>query len=227
MVNKENTEHSPGFASCAIPEVKTCNMVDNSYTGVSTRYAHNEAEHWYALRTTYGREKLAYEYILNKGGKAFYPTIRVTKEISGKRKVVEESRLPNIFFAYGTENKIKEFVYDNIHLPFLRFYYHYFRQGGNRVKEPMIIPNRQMESLMIICKAESENIIISSKTIEKFAKGQPVRITEGKFKGVMGRVARYQGQQRVAVEIEGLMTVITAYVPSAFLKYEDQLAEKQ
>ena len=84
-----------------------------------------------------------------------------------------------------------------------------------------------MESLMIICKAESENIIISSKTIEKFAKGQPVRITEGKFKGVMGRVARYQGQQRVAVEIEGLMTVITAYVPSAFLKYEDQSAEKQ
>ena len=125
--------------------------------------------------------------------------------------------MPNIFFAYGTENKIKEFVYDNIHLPFLRFYYHYFRQGVNRVKEPMIIPNRQMESLMIICKAESDNIIISSKTIEKFAKGQPVRITEGKFKGVMGRVARYQGQQRVAVEIEGLMTVITAYVPSAFL----------
>lgn len=221
MVRNESTEHCPGFASCAIPEVKAGNMVENSHTGVSTRCALDEKEHWYALRTTYGRERQAYEYIVNNGGKAFYPTIRVTKEISGKRKVMEESRLPNIFFAYGTEKQIQDFVYDNVHLPFLRFYYRYFRQGANKVKEPMIIPDRQMDSLMIICKADAEDIIISSKAIEKFTKGQLVRITEGKFNGVVGRVARYQGQQRVAVEIDGLMTVITAYVPSAFLKYEE------
>ena len=42
-----------------------------------------------------------------------------------------------------------------------------------------------------------------------------VRIIDGKFKGVVGRVARYQGQQRVGIVIDGMLTVATAYVPTA------------
>lgn len=178
-------------------------------------------KHWFALRTTYGREKQAYDYIINNGGEAYYPTITVTKEINGKRKTITESRLPNIFFAYGTIEQMKTFVYDNVHLPFLRFYYHYFNRDGVRVKEPLIVPQQQMQSLKIICQSEAEDIIISSGEVKKFTNGQMVRITDGKFKGVVGRVARYQGQQRVAVLIEGLVTVITAYVPSAFLETEE------
>lgn len=45
-----------------------------------------------------------------------------------------------------------------------------------------------------------------------------VRITDGKFKGVVGRVAKYKGQLRVGVVIEGMMTVATAYVPRGFLE---------
>ena len=77
---------------------------------------------WYALRCTYGREKTAYEYMVAKGVTAFYPTQTIVKLINGKRKIVTESLLPNIFFAYGTFDLIKSFVYDNVNLPFLRFY---------------------------------------------------------------------------------------------------------
>ena len=38
------------------------------------------------------------------------------------------------------------------------------------------------------------------------------------FKGIIGKVARYHGQQRVAIIIEGLLTVASAYVPNAFLE---------
>ena len=54
--------------------------------------------------------------------------------------------------------------------------------------------------------------------IQKFQAGQTVRVIDGVFKGVVGKVARYHGQQRVAVVIDGLLTVATAYVPSAFLE---------
>lgn len=47
-----------------------------------------------------------------RGITAFYPTIDTVKLINGKRKVVTESRLPNIFFAYGTEEQLKLFVYE-------------------------------------------------------------------------------------------------------------------
>ena len=50
-----------------------------------------------------------------------------------------------------------------------------------------------------------------------YKSGDVVRVTDGDFKGVTGRVARVSGQQRVVVELEGLCLVATAYVPSGFL----------
>ena len=212
-----------GFTADVLPAVLLSQQAENLQRGVSTRNVPTptniqELPHWYALRTTYGQEKKAYEYIINHQGTAFYPTITVTKRIKGKRKAVTESRLPNIFFAYGTFEDIKLFVYDNVNLPYLRFYYRYFFTGSRRDKEPLIVPDRQMESLKIICSAEDEDVIVSTNDIPKFQVGQLVRITDGSFAGVEGRVARFQGQQRVAVQIDGLFTIITAYIPKGFLE---------
>lgn len=75
-----------------------------------------------------------------------------------------------------------------------------------------------MNSLKIICAADSDDIVATTENIERFQSGQKVRIVEGRFKGVVGIVARYNSQQRVGVVIDGLMTVCTAYVPSAFIE---------
>ena len=216
-----------GLTSNALPEAQSTISAESSQTGVSTKNAllptkpkaQREADipHWYTLRTTYGREKKAYDYLTAKGITAFYPTTNVVKLIKGKRKVVTESRLPNIFFAYGTEKQIKTFVYDNVNLPYLRFYYRHFHVGRRIDKTPLIVPDDQLDSLRIICSADSDNTIVSSVEVPKFEKGQLVKVIDGTFKGVIGRVARWQGQQRVAVVVDDLVTVITAYVPSAFL----------
>ena len=153
-----------------------------------------------------------------KGITAFYPTTDTVKLIKGKRKVVTESRLPNIFFAYGTEEQLKSFVYDNVNLPFLRFYYRHVHVGRRIEKIPMIVPDYQMDSLKIICASDADNTIVSLVEVPKFEKGQLVRVTDGAFKGVIGRVARWQGQQRVGVVVDELVTVVTAYVPSAFIE---------
>ena len=136
----------------------------------------------------------------------------------GKRKVVTESRLPNIFFAYGTEEQLKSFVYDNVNLPFLRFYYRHVHVGRRIEKIPLIVPDYQMDSLKIICAADADNTIVSLGEVPKFEKGQLVKVIDGVFKGVVGRVTRWQGQQRVGVVVDELVTVCTAYVPSAFLE---------
>ena len=221
--NKEEQDYSYiGFASNVLPEARC------SKTGVSTRSAlistktvtdiqKEDIPHWYALRATYGREKKAYDYIISQNGKAFYPTICQMKLINGKKKSVELSRLPNMLFAYGTEKEIQALVYDNVNLTYLRFYYRHRHEGVRIIKEPLVIPDNQIESLKIICASESEDVIVIPENITKFKSGDMVRIVEGKFAGVMGRVARYHGQQRVAVIIDGLLTIATAYIPSAFL----------
>ena len=217
-----------GLTSNALPEAQSTISAESSQTGVSTKNAllptkpkvQREADtpHWYALRTTYGREKKAYDYLTAKGITAFYPTTNVVKLIKGKRKNVTESRLPNIFFAYGTEEQLKEYVYDNVNLPFLRFYYRHYHEGSKIKKTPLIVPDNQMESLKIICAADADNTFVSLVKVPKFEKGQLVKVIDGTFKGVTGKVARWHGQQRVAVIVDGLVTVCTAYVPSAFLE---------
>ena len=217
-----------GLTSNALPEAQSTVAAESSQTGVSTRYAHiatkpqiqkeEEFSHWYALRTTYGREKKAYDYLTAKGITAFYPTTNVVKLIKGKRKVVTESRLPNIFFAYGTEEQLKSFVYDNVNLPFLRFYYRHIHVGRRIEKTPLIVPDYQMESLKIICAADADNTIVSLVEIPKFEKGQLVKVIDGAFNGVTGRVARWQGQLRVGICIEEIGTIATAYIPHTFMK---------
>ena len=217
-----------GLTSNALPEAQSTISAESSQTGVSTKNAllptkpkvQREADipHWYALRTTYGREKKAYDYLTAKGITAFYPTTNVVKLIKGKRKNVTESRLPNIFFAYGTEEQLKEYVFDNVNLPFLRFYYRHYHEGSKIKKTPLIVPDNQMDSLKIICAADADNTFVSLVKVPKFEKGQLVKVTDGVFKGVVGRVARWQGQQRVGVVVDDLVTMVTAYIPSAFLQ---------
>ena len=216
-----------GLTSNVLPEVQTANFPENSDTGVSTKNTLSDSpeqqnckvqSHWYALRTTYGRERKAYDYLISKGVKAFLPTITNTKIEKGKRKTIVESRLPNIFFAYGTEDEIKTYVYDNVNLPFLRFYYRHLHEDRKLKRIPLIVPDCQIDSLKIICESEADDIIVSATEIEKFEVGQKVRVIDGAFKGVVGIVARYQGQQRVGVSVDGLMTFVTAYIPSAFIE---------
>lgn len=224
------TAPSTGLTSDVLLEAQQPDLAQSSQTGVSTRNAQSSAKslatikrpqserHWYALRATYGKEKTAYEYIINNGGTAYYPTITVDKLIKGRICTVEVSRIPNIFFAYGTEREVSKFVYDNSHLPFLRFYYRHYLVGAEKFREPLIVPDRQMRSLRIVCEAEGEDTIVTSENVPKFRTGQCVRITAGTFTGMEGIVARYKGQQRVGVVIDNVVTAITAYIPSGMME---------
>ena len=228
---------STGLTPDALPEVPQPVLAENSQTGVSTKNAQpvtdvktplktikrkpKEVPHWYALRVTYGREKKAYDYLVGKHVEAYYPTIKTVKEVNGKRKNVEESRLPNIFFARGTEEEIKSFVYDNINLPYLRFYYKHTHTGARIMKTPLIVPDNQIKSLQIICEKEGSDTLVLQEEVTKFKQGEKVKIIEGNFAGVTGIVARYRGQQRVGLVIDGLLTAVTAYIPSAFLQAID------
>lgn len=162
-------------------ELKHRGTTKNALSGTGNDHSSaskTEDSHWYALRTTYGREKKAYDYI-----KVKVELLSIVRLVDGKRKTVEESRLPNIFFAYGTEEEIKSFVYDNVNLPYLRFYYRYFHISKKVEKEPLIVSNNQIESLRIICKADADDIIVSIDEVQKFQKGQAVRILKGNSRG--------------------------------------------
>lgn len=209
-----------GVTPNALPEVLTPLEEKNSHTGVSTRNAPiktikrkpkpDAIPHWYVIRCTYGRERKAYDLFTKNGIEAFYPTITKTNTINGKTKEVVESRIPNILFAYGSFDQLKEYVFDNHEdTKYLRFYYNLHHDG---TKEPLVIPQWQMISLMKICEAEAEDKHLEPFVVEKFKVGQLVRVKDGPFAGVEGIVKRYKGQQRIGIVVDGLFTITTAYI---------------
>lgn len=214
---------SIGLAPSVLPEARCGISTTGSHTGVSTNYARQTPkitppESWFVLRATYGRERKAFDYLASHNIEVFLPTTVIVRKVGGKRYTIEESLIPNTLFAYGSEAQIKSFVYDNVNLPFLRFFYDTSKRDAHQRPLPLVVPDVQMRSFMIICRNRESNVLFEPSSVGKFVNGQDVLITDGAFKGVVGKVARYRGQQRVGVVIDGVLTAVTAYVPTAFIR---------
>ena len=89
--------------------------------------------------------------------------------------------------------------------------------GKSGIK-PLIVPDDQMESFLKWYETEDENKMFISDTESDISKGDKVKIISGKFTGFSGFVCRVKRQTRVGVTINGFGTIVTAYVPKAFLQ---------
>ncbi len=120
--------------------------------------------------------------------------------------------------TYGRE-ELKTFVYDNVNLPLPLFLLSSHTHLDSKiVKVPLVVPDNQINSQKIVCAADSDDIVASTEEVAKFKVGQKVRITDEKFKGLRGNIARYQSLRRVGITINGLLMVCTVYVQSAFVE---------
>ena len=191
----------------------------SSQTGVSVEYVPNPNHEWFVVRASYGREQKASDYMVDHGTLTFLPRHIVNRMVNGKRVRVEEPLVPNILFAYTSREKADEYVKDTPQLSFLTYYYDHFRleEGKN---PPLVVPNIEMRNFVLATTANSAHVRVVQPDQCHFKSGDIVKVIDGPFVGVRGRVARVAGQQRVVVTVKGLCSVATAYVPSAFLQID-------
>ena len=74
-----------------------------------------------------------------------------------------------------------------------------------------------MENFIIATCNNNEHLKFVDESQCHFRGGEIVKVVEGLFKGVEGKVARVSGQQRVIVSLSQVGLVSTAYIPTAFL----------
>ena len=170
------------------------------------------------LRASYGREYKASDYIVEDDTFVYIAKHYVLKSINGKQKKVLEPLIPNLLFVYTTKDKIKEYVENTPGLSYLTFYYNHFELDDNQKNPPLTVSCKEMENFIIATCNKSEHLKFVEKEQCHFKGGEIVRVVDGMFKGVEGRVARVSGQQRVIVTIANVGLVSTAYVPTAFLQ---------
>ena len=153
----------------------------------------------------------------------------VKKEINGKKKLVQQPLLPNLVFAYMTYEQSLEFVKEPAKTAgFLKYYTDKTKpiEPDTQLNPPITNPDDRMKSFINVVDTKNENIMAASKDRCHFKSGDYFKVVCGDFKGVVGQVVRAAGQQRIAVELNGIGYVLTAYIPSDFMEnIEDDLIE--
>ena len=193
----------------------------SSKTGVSVRYVEEPEKSWYVLRASYGREDKASDYIVEDGTFVYIAKRYARKSISGKSKRVLETLIPNLIFVYTTSEKAEEYVKKTPVLSFLTYYYNHFQKNKQQKNPPLTIPCKEMENFILATCSKNEHLMFVNKEQCHFKGGETVKVIDGMFKGVEGRVARVSGQQRVIVSLTMMGLVSTAYIPTAFLQTKE------
>lgn len=180
-----------------------------------------ETEEWFVMRPTYGRAKKAMAFLHEQGIETYYPTrIYKQKKRVGENVVVSTEEKPlmrNFLFVRACRSVLIDLV-KSVRMPFLTPYYNHFSANEFGRNPYLTVMQRDFDAFKLIVETENENILLADASLQKFKSGQPVCVTDGPFKGVVGRVLRYKGQQRVFVHLQGVCLVATAYVPTAYLK---------
>ena len=203
-----------GLTSNVLPEAQ------RSQTGVSSDYVQKADHEWFVLRVTYNRTQKACDIISTANVQSYMPMHYVIKKEIGKKKRMLQPLLPNLFFVYATRETVNSIIKKKgEETSVLKFYLDKTKPLEDNGKHPpLTIPFTSMTNFIKATSTDSEHVRIVSAEQCHYKSGDIVKVIDGEFKGVTGRVARIAGQQRVVVEISGLCLVATAYIPNGFLE---------
>lgn len=191
-----------------------------SQTGATSEYVQKPNHYWFVLRVTFNRTQKAYDIISKAKVQYYMPMHYVIKKEIGKKKRTLQPLLPNLFFVYATREAINSIIKKKgDETSVLKFYLDKTKPLEENDKHPpLTIPFTSMTNFIKATSTDNEHVRIVSSEQCHYKTGDIVKVIDGEFKGVTGRVARIAGQQRVVVEILGLCLVATAYIPSRFIE---------
>ena len=210
-IRRGNEPQRFGLTATAIPEA------NGSQTGVSVENAQSETKQWYVLRVSYGRAEKANELLKAKGIETHLPRHTTYKGVNGKRIKQRLPLLPNFLFAKTTLSVLEQFLKSSPDLNFITFYYNHFNKKPDGKNPPLVVPKESMDNFIKLTSIDDEHILLIDKVNGTYKQGDYVRIIDGPFKGIEGRVTKITGQKRVIVELPGFCSVATAYIPKVFL----------
>ena len=210
-IRRGNKPQCFGLTATALPEA------NGSQTGVSVRNAQSETEQWFVLRVSYGRAEKANEILKAKGIETHLPLHTVYKEVDGKRKKQRVPMLPNFLFVRTILSILESLIKSSPDLSLITFYYDHFNKKTDGKNPPLVVPKESMDNFIKLTSIDNEHILLIDEVNGTYKQGDYVRIIDGQFKGIEGRVTKITGQKRVIVELPGICSIATAYIPKGFI----------
>ena len=125
----------------------------------------------------------------------------VEKRVGEKRQRYLQPLIPNLLFAYTTAEKAEEYVNNTPAVSYLSYYYNHFKQDDNRKNPPLTVSDEEMSRFILATCNRNQHLLFVQPSQCHFKGGEQVRVIDGTFAGVEGKVARVAGQQRVVISL--------------------------
>ena len=80
-------------------------------------------------------------------------------------------------------------------------------------RNPVTVSDKAMADFITVSNAMLEDTIYLTELNSTLREGQKVRILEGPFKGVEGRIVRIRRSRRILVELSGMLSIAATFIP--------------
>ena len=170
------------------------------------------ASRWYVLRSSENNALTVAQQLSSIDIHAFTP-LEYRASLIGENKVWHQvPSQPNLLFVFASYDTLRSLMG---HPEFESLHFVYDTEDATK---PITPSADEVDNLIRIIQASvPQSYSVSDKEIH-YRPGGLVQVTDGPFKGIIGRVARIHTQTRVVVSIPGVISYATTYIPSAFMK---------
>ena len=159
---------------------------------------------WYALRATYSRELKVQAALQERGVRTFIPMMGREKELV--------PAVSGLVFALATRETLDAYIRSFGDACPVNYYW------DRTNNAPLTVPSKAMEDFIAVASSLEEDLIYLTEISDKLREGQAVKVKEGPFKGVEGKIVRIRKSRRVMVELPGMLAVASTYVSPAELE---------
>lgn len=172
---------------------------------------------WYALRVSYSRELKVRDRLNELGVKTFVPMMWRRCPVKPGMTTGNPSRrlvpaVGNLCFAYSTRAELEDFIRGYGETSPVHFYW------DRTANKPLTVPEKAMNDFIAVSSTLDEDLIYITEITSKLREGQTVKVKEGPFKGVEGKVVRIRKSRRILVELPGMLAVATTYIQPEYLE---------
>ena len=167
---------------------------------------------WHAIRVTYGRE-LKFQTLLNESGyETFVPMTVKAFERDGKKERKTVPAVSNLCFVRADQQSLYDFFKSMGEASPARFIW------DKATRNPITIPDKAMEDFILVSRTMLDDVIYLNEVNSKLREGQKVKVIDGPFKGVEGKVVRIRKSRRVVIELPGMLAIATTFIPKEFVE---------
>ena len=153
---------------------------------------------WYALRATYSRELKVQADLQEKGVRTFIPMMWRDKKLV--------PAVSSLIFVYWTREALDSYIRSFADARPVNYYW------DRTTNSPLTIPDKDMENFIAVASTLDEDLVFLTEVSDKLREGQTVKVKEGPFKGVEGKIVRIRKSRRILVELPGMLAVASTYV---------------